>query len=158
MNTTISRKTSILLSTLDNTPIPRATLTFFERNNQNRFHSLILRLFKQSGLTQLALASKLGKEPAQINRLLSSASNLTINTITTLLLAMGVDLDDPSGTFIRDLVAIQQQAPAAEQSWASRPKNNVISILSALTQKGTEPSPAPLAPFETRITAGATRQ
>jgi transcriptional regulator with XRE-family HTH domain len=144
------------LSTLENSPIPRATLGFFERNNQNRFHSLILRLFKQSGLTQLALANKLGKEPAQINRLLSSASNLTISTITALLLAMGVDLDDPSGTFIKDLVAMQQVPATIEQAPASTPGNNVISIFHALTKKGSEQSPAPLAPLETRITTGAT--
>jgi len=96
---------SILLSTIEQEPIPKTTLAFFLRNNQNRYHSFLLRVFNASGLSQKTIADRLGKEPAQINRLLSAAGNLTINTVTSLLLAMGFDLDDPSSTPIAKLVA-----------------------------------------------------
>ena len=105
MNMSISQRTSILLDTLETEPIPKTTIQFFCRTNQNRYHSMLLRLLKESGLTQKKVADKLGVDKGQINRWLSSASNLTINTFTKLMLAMGADLDDPSYTSIADLVA-----------------------------------------------------
>jgi transcriptional regulator with XRE-family HTH domain len=66
---------------------------------------MLLRLLKESGLTQKKVADKLGVDQGLINRWLSSASNLTINTFTKLMLAMGADLDDPSYTCIAVLIA-----------------------------------------------------
>lgn len=149
MNMTISHKTSILLATLEDQPIPKTTVAFFCRNNQNRYHSLILRLFKQSGLTQKTLANRLGKDTARINRLLSSASNLTINTITTLLLAMGVDLDDPSGAFITQLVGRTELDADSTPALGLQSTNNVRSIVDALTKKRLEQSPVPPPNVET---------
>jgi transcriptional regulator with XRE-family HTH domain len=139
---TISRKMSMLLTTIEQEPIPRTTIAFFQRTNQNRYHSLILRLFKQSGLTQLTLAKRLGKEPAQINRLLSAAGNWTINTIAALMLAMGVDLDDPSATPIAELVR-----PVASTTTQSGPdsRNNVVSMAPYFLRKqAAQPASSPL--------------
>jgi transcriptional regulator with XRE-family HTH domain len=103
MNMSISQRTSILLDTLETEPIPKTTIEFFCRTNQNRYHSMLLGLLKESGLTQKKVADKLGLDQGQINRWLSSASNLTINTVTKLMLAMGVDLDDPTYTTFDEL-------------------------------------------------------
>jgi len=84
---------------------------------QNRFHALILHTFKRAGVTQLTIAKRLGKEPAQINRLLAAAGNWTLNTISDLILAMEVDLDDPSVTPIEELIerGAPQQISAAQK-------------------------------------------
>src|SRR5580704_15940629 len=87
-----------LLSELRQTPIPKATLIEMEATLQHRIHSMILNAFNKSGLSQKELATRLGWDESRISRLLGSASNLTLATVSALLAATGVDLDDPTYT------------------------------------------------------------
>ena len=71
-------------------------LTYFRRRQQNHVHDAVLSRFaelsRSTGLTRKALAEYLGKNPAQITRWLSGSSNLTLDTISDLLLAMGAEM------------------------------------------------------------------
>ena len=97
-----SQQTSLLYE-LRQIPIPEATLVELESRLQHRIHSMILDAFNKSGLSQKELTDRLGWNPARISRIVASASNLTLSTISALLAAIGVDLDDPSYTSFDEL-------------------------------------------------------
>jgi transcriptional regulator with XRE-family HTH domain len=103
----ISQK-SILSEIEQGKPISARTRAYYRRRLQNRIHRLILAAFreqqKQTGLNQKQLAERIDKHTSKINRWLGIPSNLTLETISDLLLGLGVDLDDPSVTPIADLV------------------------------------------------------
>jgi hypothetical protein len=74
-------------------PIPSRELVYRREMAKNQFYDAIVRLFaeaaEQKGLNKRALSASLDKDPALITRLLAHPSNLTIETISDLLLAMG---------------------------------------------------------------------
>src|SRR5277367_1949063 len=92
-----------LLFELCQKPIPRATLAELGFRLEKRIHSMILDAFNRSGLSQKELAERLGWDTARVSRCLGFAGNLTIETISALLAAIGVDLDDPSYTTFDEL-------------------------------------------------------
>jgi hypothetical protein len=65
--------------------VPRGTLAYFRARLKHRVYSLVLKEFKKSGLTQADLARRLGKEPAQVCRMLSGPGNLTLDSVSDLL-------------------------------------------------------------------------
>lgn len=70
---------------------------YFRERTRNRIFSVVISAFsnlvENCGLTKRELAFRLGKEPSQITRWLSGPGNLTIDTMSDLLLGMGVELD-----------------------------------------------------------------
>ena len=92
-----------LLDELRQVPIPRPTLIELEATLQHRIHSMLLEAFGKSGLSQKQLADRLGWDESRVSKLLGSAHNLTLKTISALLAAIGVDLDDPSYTSFDEL-------------------------------------------------------
>ncbi len=99
----ITSEQTSLLSELKQKPIPAATLIELEARLQHRIHSLVLDAFNESDLSQTELAERLGWDNARVSRCLASSSNFTIKTISALLAAIGVDLDDPSYTSFDEL-------------------------------------------------------
>jgi transcriptional regulator with XRE-family HTH domain len=101
-------QTSILSEIRGKKPISARTKAYYRRRLQNLLHRLILKAFrdeaKKTGLTQKALAKRIGSRPEQVNRWLGMPNNLTLNTISDMLLGIGVDLDAPSVTSIEELV------------------------------------------------------
>ena len=67
--------------------VAAGTLAYFRARLKQRIYSLAIKEFKKSGLSQADLARRLGKEPAQVSRLLSGPGNLTLETVSDLLLA-----------------------------------------------------------------------
>jgi transcriptional regulator with XRE-family HTH domain len=108
-----SQATLILREVEHGKPISAKTRAFQRRRLQNRFHRFILRTFREqqrkNGLTQKQLAERIDSRPEQVNRWLSISGNLTLNTISDLLLGMAVDLDDPSATPLLDLAHESEQ-------------------------------------------------
>jgi len=100
-------------------PISAKTRAFQRRRLQNRFHRFILRTFRQqqknAGLTQKELADRIDSRPEQVNRWLSIPGNLTLKTISDLLLGMAVDLDDPSATPLADLAREAERKTAPQE-------------------------------------------
>lgn len=103
----ISQK-SILSEIEQGKPISVRTRAYYRRRLKNRIHRLILAAFreqqKRTGLNQKQLAQRIDKDPSKVNQWLGISNNLTLETISDLLLGLGVDLDDPSVTPIADLV------------------------------------------------------
>ncbi len=57
---------------------------------------------QRSGLTKAELAKRLNKDPSLISRLFQSPSNMTLETLADLLLAMGAEADPPAIVRIAD--------------------------------------------------------
>lgn len=68
---------------------------YFRQRFRNRIFGKIASFFaeeaKRTGITKREIATKLGRDPAQITRWLSQPSNLTIETISDLLLALDAE-------------------------------------------------------------------
>ena len=113
-----------LLYELRRKPIPRATLAELEFQLQERIHSMILDAFNKSGLSQKELAERLGWDTARVSRCLGLTGNLTLKTISALLAAIGVDLDDPSYTSFDELEHVLRAEDNPHQSMLETSKLN----------------------------------
>lgn len=82
-------------------PIGAGRLAFYQGRASNRMHSFLLAKFKEAeryGLTQAKLARRIGVDTASISRWLGSPSNLTVYTISILLLGICEEELDPVST------------------------------------------------------------
>lgn len=80
--------TSTLFNPEGDALVPAGTLGYFQARNRSRIYEAVLQEFLQSGITQAALARRLGKRPEQINRLLGAPGNWTLDTVSDLLFAI----------------------------------------------------------------------
>ena len=72
-------------------PIPPAKLAYIQQRLRNRMFNFLLEKFlevQRAGLTKAALARRIGKTPDLVNRWLGAPSNLTLDTISDLLIGM----------------------------------------------------------------------
>jgi hypothetical protein len=84
-------QTGLLSEILKGGKINKATLGYFRARLRNRIHQFIIREFMEKqheGLTQADIARILDKRPEQIHRWLGQSSNLEIDTISDLILAI----------------------------------------------------------------------
>jgi transcriptional regulator with XRE-family HTH domain len=72
---------------------------YYRQRQKNRVFSKIAAYFAEEaerrGITKHDIAEALGRDPSQITRWLSAPSNLTLDTISDLLLALGAEMDHP---------------------------------------------------------------
>ena len=80
--------TSSLFRPTDDDRVPVGTLGYFQARNRNRLYELVLREFEHSGISQAALARRLGKRPDQICRWLGAPGNWGLDTVSDLLFAI----------------------------------------------------------------------
>jgi hypothetical protein len=77
--------------------LKRRDRAYYRRRQQNNVFAALTELFaEQAGsgaISKKELAEMLGKDPSQITRWLSSPSNLELDTISDMLLAMGAEMD-----------------------------------------------------------------
>lgn len=73
----------------DEKPFTRGDYAYACSRNQTQVHSLLLRVFKESGLTQKELAQRTGIDEATVSRTLARPRNLELNTVSKMLLAAG---------------------------------------------------------------------
>lgn len=80
-----------------NNPLSRRVIAYYRRRQQNRIFSQIAQFFaheaERGKITRKEMAEKLSKDPAQVSRWLSAPSNLTLDTISDILLSMGAEMD-----------------------------------------------------------------
>lgn len=85
--------------TSDKRKIETRRLSYFRQRFKNRVFSHLVEFFAReaevSGVTKRDIASKLNRDPAQITRWLSNPSNLTLETISDLLLALNAEPNPP---------------------------------------------------------------
>lgn len=78
----------------DGPPIPEAKRVYFQERLRNRFFEFLLNRFleqQKRGLTKAKLARRIGKTPDVVNRWLGAPSNLTLDTISDLLLGIAAE-------------------------------------------------------------------
>jgi hypothetical protein len=81
--------TTVLSEPLGDEEIAIGTLAYFRSRLKRRFYDLIIETFEKSGLTQVSLAKRLGLGPDRICRVLGGPGNLTLETVSDILFAMG---------------------------------------------------------------------
>jgi transcriptional regulator with XRE-family HTH domain len=78
-------------------PIPDREIFYQRERQRNRVFEALVGFYanraEKSGISQRDIAKKLKRDPAQISRWLSQPSNLTLDTVTDLLLALDAELD-----------------------------------------------------------------
>ena len=111
-------QTSILREIAHSKPIQLRTRLLYRRRLQNRVQRLLRKAFrdeqKRTGLTQKELADRIDKDKSKVNQWLSIAGNLTLDTISDLLLGLGVDLDELSFTPIAELLEDPRETTSEE--------------------------------------------
>jgi hypothetical protein len=140
---------SILSEIEHGNPISLKTRAFYRRRFQNLFHRLVVRAFRETGLNQKQLADRIDSQTSQVNRWLGIPGNWTLNTISDLLLGMGVDLDDPSFVRIADLLRNAEAGNAtlaAPAKSGTNDKNNIISMFEFLKKRSSRQDPPPPPP------------
>ena len=81
--------------------IPSPTRAYFQQRLRNRIFNFLLEKFivaQGDGLTKAALARRIGKSPEVINRWLGIPSNLTIDSVSDLLLGIAAEELEPGSS------------------------------------------------------------
>lgn len=80
-------------------PIKLRELSYYRQRFKNRVFGKIVSFFvdeaKRTGITKSDIAKRLNKDPAQITRILSNPGNLTLDTISDILLSMDSEAQPP---------------------------------------------------------------
>lgn len=113
--------------------IPPRYIAYYRRNNRNRIFTAILKLYtdlhKQGKINQKKLAKRIGKNPSVINRWLAEAQNLTLDSVSDLLLAMNAEIKEFVPIYIFDWRPTRPVGRSLEISWtieSSKEANNFI--------------------------------
>jgi transcriptional regulator with XRE-family HTH domain len=82
------------------TKIKGRDLHYYRQRYKNRFASKLFSFYeeesKRKGISKKTIADRLGKDPAQISRWLLHPSNLTLETVSDLLLALDAEAEPPA--------------------------------------------------------------
>ena len=125
---------SFLSEILDGSPIPINKRAYFQERLKNRLYHLIVsefqRMNKDKKFTQKDLAVRIGKGTDQINRLLSSPGNWTLDTVSDLLIGIA------SAELEIEIMPISQRAPrnSHKPQWIinfQQIKNNIPPVFSS---------------------------
>jgi hypothetical protein len=71
--------------------IPLGTRVYLGQRAKNTFYNFVMSRFREADMTQAKLAKRIGKSPAQMNRMLASPGNWTIETIAVLLAGISAE-------------------------------------------------------------------
>jgi transcriptional regulator with XRE-family HTH domain len=93
-----------MASTSEN--LAKRDLFYYRRRFLNRVHGRLAAFFaeraEREGITKSKIARRLGCDPAQVTRWLSQPSNLELETISDLLLAMDAEAEPPEIVLFAD--------------------------------------------------------
>lgn len=153
-------------------PFTERDQAYHRQRYKNRMFSEIVRLFaeeaERNGITKRDLAEWLRRDPAQITRWLNAPSNLTLETISDILLALGAEEDPTVRRFLEKSIAnyahplIERAIDAAPrkrqaipdprlQGGTSSTKVTIVKGPDSPKEATTIPPPSSL--FEVKITA-----
>ena len=93
----------------DGPPISEAKRVYFQERLKNRFFEFLLTRFLEQqklGLTKAKLARRIGKTPDAVNRWLAAPSNLTLDTISDLLLGISAEELEMNGSSLLNRVSV----------------------------------------------------
>lgn len=110
-----------------NEPLPKRTRSYFQHRFQQQVFARLASAFAARaadfGVTKSGVANLIGKDKAQVNRLLSNPTNLTLDTLSDLALALNFE---PS-VFLEDLAvpANHNFSHPAYDGWETAPDMRV---------------------------------
>ena len=93
----------------DGPTIPESTRVYFHERCRNRFFDFLITRFlreEEKGLTKAKLARRVGKSPEVIHRWLTAPSNLTLDSISDLLLGIAGEEPDFDGSSLLNRAAV----------------------------------------------------
>ncbi|MDX0911906.1 hypothetical protein GOE02_21545 [Sinorhizobium medicae] len=91
---TTSPASSILAEPQGEERLSPKTLAYVSEAAREQLYDLVVRTCIETGVTKAVLAKRLGKDPAQISRLLGAPGNWTIDTCAELLFAINGSMLD----------------------------------------------------------------
>ena len=91
---TTSPASSILVEPQGDERVSAKTLAYVSEAARDQLYDLVVRTCIETGVSKAVLAKRLGKDPAQISRLLGAPGNWTIDTCAELLFAINGSLLD----------------------------------------------------------------
>jgi len=109
--------------------VPEAKRVYFQTRLRNRLFNYILGRFVQEqkkGLTKAKLARRIGKPPEMINRWLGSPSNLTIDTVSDLLLGICAEELTPQSEPLLEMAPQTAQINPIEDGPKTKPSSAPI--------------------------------
>ncbi|MCC0013848.1 MAG: helix-turn-helix transcriptional regulator [Rhodobiaceae bacterium] len=130
---TTSPRALLTSAICDDEPLTVGQRAYFRARLRSRVHEAILQIFlkeKENGLTKADLSRRLGKAPEQITRWLGGPGNLTLDTVSDILLAMKHELSfeiTPIDQHVRHN-EFHEMASWAQES-ASNQMTSTISIM-----------------------------
>ena len=102
-------QTPIAENTSRMNPVSGRDLHYFRQRFKNRVFARLISFFvkeaEATGLPKADIAKRLQKDPAQVSRWMANPSNLTLETISDLLLAMDAEADPPEMVKFADRTA-----------------------------------------------------
>jgi len=109
-----AQQKSFLAEILEDRPIPEVTLIYFRERFRDKLHSAILEAFliraQEKDLKQQDLAARIHRTKAQISRWFNAPSNLTLDSISDLMVGLAMDFDAFPFTPIEETVALAERA------------------------------------------------
>jgi transcriptional regulator with XRE-family HTH domain len=86
-----------MADTLGTTELSNRDIYYYQQRNKNRVFEKLVAFFaaeaERLGITKKEIAQRLHRDPAQITRWLSAPNNLTLDSISDLLLALEAEMD-----------------------------------------------------------------
>ena len=120
--------TQTMLQSIINDAIPAKEIAYYNRRLQNLVFQAVITAFsnevKAGRITRSALAKRTGASRSQITRWFAHPSNWTLDTISTLLIGMGAELESKV-IFLQDRAAEYDISPVFEQLSATGNIENV---------------------------------
>jgi transcriptional regulator with XRE-family HTH domain len=131
-------------------------LFYYRQRSKNRLFEALTSFFAEEaegrGITKRDIAESLHRDPAQITRWLTAPSNLTLDTISDLLLSLGAEMDYSIERF-KD-----RPTPNEMHDLIARVTTPRVTIQQSQTQSGPQGAPyRPLTPAGTTGSAARVR-
>jgi len=139
----------------DGPPIPEAKRVYFQERFRGRFFEFLIERFllaQSHGLTKAKLARRIGKPPEVINRWLGAPSNLTLDTVSDLMLGISAEEPEMAGSPLLDRLPVNYMHLDDVGSAASEPK-----LMNELQQCATASLAPPLFEIKASALAGIAR-
>jgi len=109
---TISLAPSILAEPAGEERLSARTLAYVSEAARDQLYDLVVQNCIETGVTKATLAKRLGKDPAQISRLLGAPGNWTIDTFAELLFAINGSMLQASSYLPLRAAVSNRRAPA----------------------------------------------
>jgi transcriptional regulator with XRE-family HTH domain len=113
---------------------------YYRQRFKNRVHESLTAFFAEEaerrGITKQDIAESIDRDPAQISRWLNSSSNLTLESISDLLLGLDAEMDDPRITRFENKPILNYVHPILSQIEAMGPQMGAANTITITSKSG----------------------